>query len=102
MTEIPWRFLDPGVRDLVRQLVDLGFTPTDSGDGVSKVDAGRVFDFLHVFMRTEPEDLIDEAKRLQVLLPVLDVPGLVVEASYRPSDGVGILFLFCPPEELST
>ncbi len=94
---IPYPHLDPGVRDLVRQLADLGFHPTDSGDGVSKAEIiaeGCAMPFLHVFMTVEPATaLLDEADRLHDLLPSLCVPDLTVEASYRPSDGLGVLML---------
>jgi hypothetical protein len=36
---VPWDNLDPGIRRLVRLLVDHGFETTDSGDNVSKFDA---------------------------------------------------------------
>lgn len=90
---IPYRNLDPGVRELVRELEAHGFRPVDSGDGVSKPDAGRVLDLLHVFMLVDPADLAREADRLESLLPNLGQAGLLVEAIYRPSDGRGILAL---------
>lgn len=90
---VPYRNLDPGVCELVRQLAARGFRPTDSGDGVSKCEAGRVFDFLHVFMTTERDALLDEADRLEAALPTLVVKGLTIEATYRPTDRLGILAL---------
>jgi len=99
---IPYRYLDPGVRELVRQLADHGFRPVDSGDGVSKCEHGRSLDFLHVFMVTEPCDLASEADRLEALLPALDREGVVVEATYRPSDGRGILGLLDLPTDGGT
>ena len=90
---IPYRYLDPGVRGLVRALADNGFTPTDSGDGVSKPAVGRVLDFPHVFMVTAPCDLVREADRLSGLLPALGCEGLTVDASYRPGEP-GIVGLF--------
>ncbi len=91
---IPYSSLDPRVRELVRALAGHGFTPTDSGDGVSKCKAGMVFPFLHVVMTTAPDALIAEANRLHLLIPTLGHKRLVIEANYRPSDGVGVLFLF--------
>lgn len=96
---IPYRHLDPGVRELVRALAGHGFTPTDSGDGVSKPDVGRVFDFLYVAMVTHPAELADEADRLHGLLPTFGPAGLVVEGSYNPGDGQAILLLFAPPAD---
>jgi hypothetical protein len=93
---IPYAHIDPGVRELVRALASYGFTPTDSGDGVSKAAKGwPCLPFLHVFMVTSPSTLASEADRLHALLPDLG-EGLVVEASYRPSDGEGLLLLFAP------
>jgi len=97
MGEIPYKHLDPGVRELVRELARLGFLPTDSGDGVSKPEVGRVFDFLHVAMVVDPARMVAEADRLAGLVPILEPSGLVVEATYGPGDGTGILFLFAPP-----
>jgi hypothetical protein len=93
----PYRHLDPGVRELVRELNGHGFHTTDSGDGVSKPEIGRTFDFLHVLMVTDPINMVSEADRLAALLPTLSHPSLSVEASYRPADGAGVLFLFDPP-----
>ena len=96
---IPYAALDPGVRDLVRELEGLGFTPTDSGDGVSKAARGwPCLPFLHVFMVVHPADMVREADRLESLLPVLDRDGLelLVEVSYRPTDGEGVLALIAP------
>lgn len=93
VTPIPYRHLDPGIRDLVRAIADRGFQPCDSGDGVSKPPAGRVFDFAHVFMRVDPGTLVGEADRLHALLPALGCAGWTVEATYRPEDGHGVLAL---------
>ncbi len=91
---IPWHALDSGVRDLVRAVVDHGFRPTDSGDGVSKAAKGwPCLPFLHVFMVVEPADLMREADRLHALLPTLGMDGLEVEANYKPGEALGVLML---------
>jgi len=89
---IPYKHLDPGVRDLVAALNAHGFRTTDSGDGVSKPPPGRVFDFPHVFMIVVPVYLIAESNRLQGLLCVLGCEGWTVEATYCPGK-VGIIGL---------
>ena len=51
MSEVPYHALDPGIVGVVRRLNEFGYETTDSGDGVSKPDVGRVFDFPHVAVR---------------------------------------------------
>lgn len=94
---IPYADLDPGVRDLVRWLTGRGFHTTDSGDGRTKPEEFRTIPGLHVVMTEEPILLVARAGILHTYIPYLltlvDVGGLVVEASYRPADGVGVLVL---------
>lgn len=87
---IDYDALDPGIRDLVRELVAHGFRTTDSGDGRSKPGDERALDVPHVFMTCEPHMLIAESHRLLALVEVR-FPDAVVEASYSPSDRVGVL-----------
>jgi hypothetical protein len=105
--EPPWDELDAGVRTLVRVLHLAGFHPCDSGDGVSKVDKDGwlpdcALDYPHVFMVvSDVRDMVHEADRLQLLLARLAVfpewpgkhEGIRIEATYNPTDGVGILAL---------
>jgi len=93
---INYKALDPGVQGLVRLLRSNGFETTDSGDGVSKCEHGRVLDILHVFMVVAPEKLISQAHYLHEKLDIFEKCAsceLIVEASYRPEDGMGILML---------
>jgi len=83
---IPYKHLDPGVRDLVAALNAHGFRTTDSGDGVSKPPSGRVFDFPHVFMVVASARLVAEADRLHRLRGALGCEGWTVEATYRPGE----------------
>jgi len=92
---VPYARLDPGVRELVRALTENGYRTTDSGDGVSKPPAGRMFEFPHVFMATTPASLVAESDRLQGLLAALNCEGWTVEATYRPGEPgmIGLLDL---------
>ncbi len=88
--------LDPGIRRLVVALREANFDTTDSGDGVSKPDVGRVFDVPHVFMVIEPGAIVAESQRLVETLRRLGVrvkPG-VVQANYDPADGLATLGVF--------
>lgn len=88
--------LDPGIRRLVVALRDADFDTTDSGDGVSKPEVGRVFDVPHVFMVVESGAIVAEAQRLVETLGRLGVrvkPG-IVQAHYDPADGVATLGVF--------
>ena len=50
--------LDPGIRETVRWLNDLGYNTSDSGDGVTKPAVGRVFDFPHVVVVLQNKERI--------------------------------------------
>ena len=66
--------LDPGIADVVIMLRNLGFNPTDSGDGRSKPDEERDFDVKHVACTFNPmnedpakageQEFFEEARRL--------------------------------------
>lgn len=92
MSNPPWKHLDPGVVEIVRLLHSAGFETTDSGDGVSKPDVGRVFEFPHVFCRVDRDDLVDASDRALRILRDAGLAGWSVEASYNPADEVAILF----------
>ena len=83
--------LDPGIADVVIMLRNLGFNPTDSGDGVSKPDGARDFDVKHVACawKYSPDDpnFFEAANRLQRVLGT----GWTVEASFSPKDDTYIL-----------
>lgn len=83
---VPYDDLDPGIRGVVRWLVFEGFHTTDSGDGVSKPQEARVFDFPHVVLRVRNHnDLIHEARRLRELLE-----GRALEVGPQGPDGSSI------------
>lgn len=102
-TEPPWRYLDKGIRDLVRLLWGAGFCTTDSGDGVSKPEPGRVLDVPHVFVRSAPDVMVLDARRAAAVMAAdgyrLDTTGdgWLVEATYSPIDGVATLAVIGPP-----
>lgn len=81
--------LDPGIADVVIMLRNLGFHPTDSGDGRSKPDVERNFDVKHVACTVDEAQLFDEARRLHDVLGW----GWKVEASFDPSAGGSCLLL---------
>lgn len=81
--------LDPGIRDVVVMLDAAGWDTCDSGDGVSKPPAGRVFDEPHVFVQIKG----DIAEQAQVLLSQLG-DGWYVEGNYSTFDGKAMLGAF--------
>lgn len=81
--------LDPGIADIVIMLRNLGFNPTDSGDGRSKPDDQRDFDVKHVACSVDEPKMFDEAKRLHQVLGW----GWKVEASFDPSAGGSCILL---------
>jgi hypothetical protein len=84
--------LDPGIREIVRALNDVGFETTDSGDGVSKpadwYASGEAIPFPHVVAQTTPETMVADAHRMVFVLGA----GWVVEASYSTLDRTAHLF----------
>ena len=72
--------LNPGIRETVRWLTDLGFETTDSGDGVTNRAAGMdcAWDEPMVAMSLSQHDIIEEANRLWRF--VKDIPGAVVQS----------------------
>lgn len=92
MSEIDYDALDPGIRDIVRDLRAVGFHTTDSGDGVSKPVNERVFHVPHVAVRvTDLNTLVKQADELLAALVYIDGSyAWRVEASYVPGEG-GVL-----------
>lgn len=83
-TNVAIDLLDPGIADVVIMLRNLGFNPTDSGDGVSKPDEQREFDVKHVACTVDLRDIFfSEAERLKQVLG----SGWRVEATYTPASG---------------
>jgi len=116
------REYDKGIGMTVEWLQAHGFETTDSGDGVSKPEAGEVGEggvvevqaFPHVVAVVPPEALAGEADRLACMLAergiALQPQGRAIEvepngtpadlhqgptllASYDPADGSAVLFL---------
>ena len=79
--------LDPGIRDVVRRLVECGFITTDSGDGVTKPAEQRTMDIPHVMCVTAAETLIAAAGYMQTVLG----DDWTIQASYNPKDGSAVL-----------
>jgi hypothetical protein len=90
--------LDPGIRRVVAWLTEHGFRTTDSGDGRTKFTNGAgppdALPFPHVFMRTSPQMMVRDADRLRSLVEKEGLrEGVLIEATYSPYDGCGILAL---------
>ncbi len=90
--------IQPAMRSLVRWLRILDFDTTDSGDGVTNVQAGMegALDEPHVFCRVEPDKGCTEARRLlmECRMAEFDLTHLRVEFMFSPQDEVGILALY--------
>lgn len=97
--------LDPGVRETVRRLNDWGFETTDSGDGITKIEAGQstdeVLDRPHVFIRCKPQELCLMADRLMreltragFCVEPCHTSSIWIECTYDPADGVAMIMLF--------
>jgi len=61
MTEINYDELDPGIRDIVRILNNLGYQTTDSGDGSKYPEMGCAMPYRNVALVIEAGELIHES-----------------------------------------
>jgi len=88
--------LDPGVRDLVVWLRDLGFDTTDSGDG-SKVDTMECavpFPMVAIRVRRDEQPQVRANYLYEMLRRAgveFDLDGVGVELSYDPHDQIAVL-----------
>lgn len=91
--------INPGITKVVKLLNDNGFTTVDSGDGETHdFECDRPYGY--VVIRTYPECLIGEAKRLAELLrkhgvkmaPLGPEDNLCfIQANYSPVDGLALI-----------
>lgn len=69
--------LDPGVRRTVRWLRLLGYFTVDSGDGTSKPEEEREFNYPHVLIMERREHLLDRCDALGKVLDGLGIPEIM-------------------------
>ncbi len=100
MSDINYKDLDPGIREVVKYLHELGYDTTDSGDGVSKPDMACAIDQPHVVCKLRsPQSLEWQAKTLQEWLRrKYEDLEWHVQASYDTKDGAAMLFAYLPKE----
>lgn len=88
--------LDPGIKNVVFYLGTHGFDTRDSGDGITKINAGwepytEALPYPHVMCHVDKYSFFVEAKRLQDLMP-----DWVVQADFDPKNEVCMLTLYNP------
>lgn len=101
MSEFDEKELDPGIRELVVWLREIGIPTTDSGDGVSKPDMECAINEPHVFAVYEPNGgdpfkTLSKASMASLLLSSM-LPrreGTRIEVSWSPRDERAIVALF--------
>lgn len=95
--DLDYAKLDPGIREAVRWLRELGFNTTDSGDGRSKPEEARSIEGPHVVIVYEGPDFLEiVAEDLLGLLADRfgEVPGDVeIQANFNPRDGVCMILV---------
>jgi hypothetical protein len=96
------KHLDPGIRNLVVALNKAGFVTTDSGDGVSKPECGRMINVPHVVIKAEPSRLLLTANALHdwCRATKLKVTRGMIQATYDPVDKSAIVMLFGVNDEM--
>lgn len=85
--------LDPWIRPIVERLWKGGWITTDSGDG-NKVGMEGALPYPHVFIKSKPEQLIDDCERLERILwwPVLPE----IQGTYNTIDRQAIIMVSWP------
>lgn len=91
--------VQPTMQRTIRWLQSLGMEPTDSGDGVTNVEADMecALDFPHVFI---PFDQLGQGKVAadliwsQIRTIAEDNTDISVEAGYSPEDGLTTVALY--------
>lgn len=102
--DIDYSALTPGIRRTVALLRSLGFRTTDSGDGVTNVQAGmeEAMTVPNVYIRVRPERLVAECLRLRNVLRSRRIPvdaqgpddAPCIQGMYDPcDDSAGILLM---------
>lgn len=89
--------IQPRMRRLVALLQSVGFQTTDSGDGVTNVEAGMedALDFPHVFMTCDSRKLVEEARRLLTIVRTwIRATEFQIECTYSPVDDTAVLALY--------
>jgi hypothetical protein len=96
--DLDYSQLDPGIRTAVRMVRILGFTTTDSGDGVSKVgQMDDVLPFPHVVVKLETATMVADTERLQDLAQMYLGPDWRAELSWSPG-GPAVAMLIGDPD----
>jgi len=101
--------LDPGIVETVRWLNDLGYSTTDSGDGVTKFEKGRGFEGVltwpHVVITLLNADcLVEECRKLSRLIsktlgyeprnpPDDGSDWFLIEGSYNTVDNIPLIMV---------
>ncbi len=88
--------LDPGIVEVVKWLWIHNFKVCDSGDGRTKPEASRHFDYPHIFIPIDTYSIRSEADRLLSIIGRLcpDAKGVSVEAIYDPQSKLALLGLY--------
>ena len=98
MEDLGPSILTPGIRKTVLWLRSHGYDTTDSGDGVTNVEAGMecALDIPHVCMMTTPLKMVAASRNLLDLVTSVGIKAEqgMIEASYDPVSGVALLMLY--------
>jgi hypothetical protein len=96
MSTFDYTKLDPGIRETVRLVHEMGFRTTDSGDGVTKLaDMECALDFPHVVIAASKTSLVKDAEKLHRELEKcgLAFMSINIEAVWHPIPRVAIIML---------
>lgn len=97
--------INPGIRKTVAWLQSLGYETTDSGDGITNVEAKMegVLAFAHVMIKVDPDNLIyfagvlaneiEQNLGLKVVPISNDWQDICIQATYDPADNSAMIML---------
>jgi hypothetical protein len=102
MDDFDYEQLNPGIRDLVKTLHELGYETSDSGDGKTNIEAGMDwgFDFRHVCGPIDGYDMITFAVSMKSKL-LSEYPDVRVEVSWSTDDGNSPAMFMVQPDGIS-
>ncbi len=89
--------IQPAMQEIVDFINDNGYVTTDSGDGITNVEAGMegAMPFPHVVVRSSKENLISDADSLSIILGTNCCywKNFQFEATYFPKDEVACILI---------
>ncbi len=91
MENFDYESLNPGIRETVRWFHLLGYTTTDSGDGLTRqFECDR--EDPYVVVKVDPKHLISMSDRIKLEMgSAAEHPNVLITGTYSPHDGYALI-----------